>query len=32
MAILTGNEIKKQYDLGNIFISDFDEKRLGPNS
>lgn len=32
MAILTGSEIKKQYELGNIFISDFDESRLGPNS
>lgn len=32
MAILTGNEIKKQYELGHIFISDFDDKRLGPNS
>lgn len=32
MAILTGSEIKRQYELGNIYISDFDESRLGPNS
>lgn len=32
MAILTGNEIKKQVEAGNIFISDFTEDRLGPNS
>ena len=32
MAILTGSEIKRQYELGNIFISDFNESRLGPNS
>lgn len=32
MAILTGSEIKKQYELGYIYISDFDEARLGPNS
>lgn len=30
--ILTGNEIKRQIELGNIYISDFDESRLGPNS
>lgn len=32
MAILTGEEIKKQSRIGNIYISDFDESRLGPNS
>lgn len=30
--ILTGNEIKIQQELGNLFIEDFDERRLGPNS
>lgn len=30
--ILTGSEIKKQREEGNIFISPFDEKNLGPNS
>lgn len=30
--ILTGNEIKIQNDIGGIYIEDFDEKRLGPNS
>jgi len=30
--ILTGMQIKKEIEAGNIFISDFDEKRLGPNS
>ena len=30
--ILSVIEIKRQYELGNIYISDFDEKRLGPNS
>lgn len=30
--ILTGNEIRNQQEFGNIFIQDFDEKRLGPNS
>ncbi|MCL2755755.1 MAG: dCTP deaminase [Firmicutes bacterium] len=30
--ILSGIEIKKQYEQGNIFITDFDEKNLGPNS
>ena len=31
MAILTGTEIIKEIDKGNIVISDFDRKRLGPN-
>lgn len=30
--ILTGTEIKKQIEKGNISISDFDEGRLNPNS
>lgn len=30
--ILTGNEIKKEIDEGNISISDFNEKQLNPNS
>lgn len=30
--MLSGLEIKKQIGLGNIVISDFDEKRLNPNS
>lgn len=30
--ILTGNEIRNQQEFGNIFIQDFDEKRLSPNS
>ena len=32
MAILTGSEIKRQYEIGNIYISDFKESNLGPNS
>lgn len=31
MAILTGTEIVKEIEKGNIVISDFDKKRLGPN-
>lgn len=31
MAILTGTEIVKEIEKGNIVISDFDRKRLGPN-
>ena len=31
MAILTGTEIIKEMEKGNIVISDFDRKRLGPN-
>ena len=30
--ILTGNEIKIQREAGTIYIEDFDEARLGPNS
>lgn len=30
--ILTGNEIKIQQKAGGLYISDFDEKRLNPNS
>lgn len=30
--ILTGPEIKRQYELGDIFIDEFDESRLNPNS
>ncbi|MDO8640058.1 MAG: hypothetical protein Q7R33_00775 [Nitrosarchaeum sp.] len=30
--VLTGLEIVRQMDLGNIFISDYDVKRLNPNS
>lgn len=30
--MLTGLEIKKQMELGNIIIDEFDEKRLNPNS
>lgn len=30
--ILTGNEIRNQQEFGNIFIQDFDESRLSPNS
>jgi dCTP deaminase len=30
--VLTGKEIINQYHIGNIFISDFDEKRVNPNS
>lgn len=30
--ILSGQEIKRQHDEGAIFIEDFDESRLGPNS
>jgi dCTP deaminase len=30
--VLTGMEIKNQIKLGSIFIEDFDEKRLNPNS
>jgi dCTP deaminase len=30
--VLTGMEIKNQVELGNIFIDDFDMKRLNPNS
>jgi dCTP deaminase len=30
--VLTGMEIKNQVKLGSIFIEDFDEKRLNPNS
>lgn len=30
--ILTGHEIKKRIEKGTIYISDFDEKRLNPNS
>lgn len=30
--MLSGLEIKKQIDLGNIVISDFNEKQLNPNS
>ena len=30
--MLSGLEIKRQIELGNIVISDFDEKRLNPNS
>ena len=30
--MLSGLEIKRQVELGNIVISDFDEKRLNPNS
>ena len=30
--ILTGSQIKKEVIDGNLGISDFDEKRLGPNS
>lgn len=30
--MLSGLEIKKQIELGNIIISDFDESRLNPNS
>ena len=32
MAILTGNEIRIQQEMGNIVIEDFDPARLGPNS
>lgn len=32
MAILTGSEIKRQVELGNIRISGFDPERVGPNS
>lgn len=32
MAILTGNEIRIQQEIGNIIIEDFDPTRLGPNS
>jgi len=32
VGILSGLEIKRQVELGNIAISDFDPKRLGPNS
>ncbi len=32
MAILTGPEIKRQVELGNILIDPFDPARLGPNS
>ena len=31
MAILTGTEIIKEIEKGNIVISEFDRKRLGPN-
>ena len=31
-GMLTGAEIKRQYKKGNIYISDFDEKQLNPNS
>jgi dCTP deaminase len=30
--VLTGLEILEQIKLGNIFVSDFDQKRLNPNS
>jgi dCTP deaminase len=30
--ILSGKEIKKQIDLGEIYIDPFDEKKLNPNS
>lgn len=30
--ILSGSEIRRQMDFGNIIISDFDQSRLGPNS
>ena len=30
--ILSGKEIKSQYEKGNIYIDDFDLKRLNPNS
>lgn len=30
--ILSGREIERQYDEGNIFIDAFDRKRLNPNS
>lgn len=30
--MLSGSEIKKQVEAGNIVISDFDESRLNPNS
>ena len=32
MSILTGNEIEKQIDLGNIEISPFERDHVGPNS
>lgn len=32
MGILTGNEIRRQVEKGRIFIEDFNEKRLNPNS
>jgi dCTP deaminase len=32
MAKLSGKEIIRQNELGNIFISDFDDTRVGPNS
>lgn len=30
--ILTGQEIKRRYNEGSIYIDDFDDKRLNPNS
>lgn len=30
--ILTGQEIKRRYNDGSIYIDDFDDKRLNPNS
>ncbi len=30
--ILTGHEIKQQMKIGNIFVTEFDEHRLNPNS
>lgn len=30
--ILSGDEIKRQQSVGNLFIEEFDEARLGPNS
>lgn len=30
--ILTGNEIKRRYNARDIYIDDFDDKRLNPNS
>lgn len=32
MAILTGNEIRIQNTVGGLYIEDFDESRLNPNS
>ena len=32
MAILTGKKIQQEVEAGRIYISDFDPKRLGPNS